>query len=191
MLWFKKITPKKEQEKAMRPKVLALHAQIIDRVLTITAESHWNMDDNFDFRFDVTVFLISDLLHLLHLAEQKQPDRTISLFSQMLLDVMFEGFEESLRDRGVTDIRIASRMRKLLQSAMGRRNAYLEAWQHKESHEAIRPVIARNIFNLAKPDDPRIELFLTNQQGFAQSLLRANAALFNGDKSNNHDTNIR
>ncbi|MEO5353412.1 MAG: ubiquinol-cytochrome C chaperone family protein [Magnetococcus sp. XQGC-1] len=176
MLWFDRLSPKKQPQAAppageprlpsgaplSRPEVITLHGRIVDRVLRMT-EGGWGIPDTFDLRFDVMIFWVSALLRHLHGAGPEYAP-----LSQMLWDITFEGLEESLRDRGVTDIRIASKMRKLLQDATGRRNAYLAAW---EDPAALRVVIARNIFNGADPDDPRIDTLLANLPGFAESVL--------------------
>lgn len=171
MSWFHGISTKRARETALRKQVLAVHGRIVDRVLKITEENHWDMVDDFIFRFDVMVFLVSAVLRHLHEAEQPQENRIFSLFSQMLWDITFESFEESLHHRGVSDIRMAARMRKLLQHAMGRRNAYLDAWETGEDQEAIRRAVARNVFNGAQTTDPRIDIFLANLQGFIKLVL--------------------
>lgn len=173
MSWFRKISPKRELAADLRQQVMPVHGRIVDRALKITGADDWGLDDNFDFRFDVMVFLISVVLHNLHHAGKKSESKISPLFSQMLWDVTFEGFEESLRDRGVTDVRMAARMRKLLQNAMGRRNAYLDAWQSQDNDVAIRIVVARNVFNGAQTTDPRLNRFLANLPGFVESVLPA------------------
>ena len=174
MLWFDRLSPK-NQSKAVppsgepllgtpesRPEVIVLHGRIVDRVLRIT-EGGLGIPDTFDLRFDVMIFWVSVVLRHLHGAGP-----ATAPLSQMLWDITFEGLEESLRDRGITDLRMASKMRKLLQDATGRRNAYLAAW---EDPDALRVVIARNIFNGAQPTDPRIDTLLANLPGFAESVL--------------------
>ena len=171
MLWFSEKSSKKRSDAVLRARVMPAHGRIVDRVLQITGEDVWGVADNFVFRFDVMVFFVSAVLRHLHHAGQRQGTPIFLQFSQTLWDVTFEGFEESLRDRGVTDIRMAARMRKLLQNAMGRRNAYLEAWEKPEDQNAIRSVIARNVFNGADATDPRTDMLLAHLQGFVGAVL--------------------
>lgn len=152
---------------ASRAEIIAIHGEIVDRVLRITGAG-LDMEDTFFLRFDVMIFFVSDVLRHLHDAGPLHAAR-----SQLLWDVTFEGLEESLRDRGVSDIRLAARMRKLLQNALGRRNAYLAAWAQPDAPEAIRIVMARNILNGASPTDPRIDTLLAHLPGFAGTVLEA------------------
>lgn len=148
-----------------REQVLAIHGQVVDRVLQITGAG-LGIEDNFSLRFDVMIYFISALLRHLHAAGRSQ-----AATAQLLWDITFEGLEESLRDRGVTDIRMASRMRTLLQDATGRRNAYLAAWEQTERPEAIRVVMARNIFNGADATDPRIDALQAQLPAFVLAVL--------------------
>ncbi|MBF0399921.1 MAG: ubiquinol-cytochrome C chaperone family protein [Magnetococcales bacterium] len=184
MSWFNRISPKKQPESISgrgisprsgheeggakplsREQVLAIHGQVVDRVLQITGAG-LGIEDNFSLRFDVMIYFISALLRHLHAA-----GRSHAATAQLLWDITFEGLEESLRDRGVTDIRMASRMRTLLQDATGRRNAYLAAWEQTERPEAIRVVMARNIFNGADATDPRIDALQAQLPAFVLAVL--------------------
>ncbi|MEO5340069.1 MAG: ubiquinol-cytochrome C chaperone family protein [Magnetococcus sp. MYC-9] len=140
-----------------------MHDRIVDQVLRLTAEKELASNDAFILRFDVMILFVSAVLRRLH---QAGPD--YHLCAQMVWDITFEGLEESLRNRGVSDLRLASRMRTLLQNATGRRNAYLAAW---EEQDGLRSAIGRNVFNGAEASDPRIDRVLANLPGFADSVL--------------------
>ncbi|MBF0160653.1 MAG: ubiquinol-cytochrome C chaperone family protein [Magnetococcales bacterium] len=144
-----------------------MHDRIVDRVLQATAQEGMGSTESFILRFDVMILFVSAALRHLHTADP--PD---TLRAQMLWEITFEGLEESLRSRGVSDLRMASRMRKLLQNAMGRRNAYLKAW---DEPEAMRAAIARNVFNGADAGDPRVDMLLTHLSGLAASVLEPTA----------------
>ncbi|MBF0459806.1 MAG: ubiquinol-cytochrome C chaperone family protein [Magnetococcales bacterium] len=156
---------KRRQTRALRAQVQIWHDRIVDRVLQVTANGHLDLADTFSLRFDVMVFLVSAVLRHLHRIEGSQES------SQMLWDITFAGLEESLYARGVSDLRMAKRMRTVLQNATGRRDAYLAAWADPASPEAIRVVIARNVFNGTASTDPRIDILLGNLPGFAASVL--------------------
>lgn len=175
MPWF---NSNKESGGALRRLVMLIHDAVVDRTVALTQQPHWNMGDSFEFRFDVIVFLMSSVLHRLHGMKQPHTHHALTQCAQQLWDVMFESLEESLRDRGVTDIRMAARMRRLLQHAMGRRRAYLEAWQQKAPQAAIQHAVARNIFNGAPHTDPRIERFLAASHGVPESVLPGDLTKF-------------
>ncbi|MEO5363684.1 MAG: ubiquinol-cytochrome C chaperone family protein [Magnetococcus sp. DMHC-8] len=152
------------EDQRLREQVLAVHGDIVDQVVQLAAGDELGMADGFELRFDLLVLFVSALLHRLH-------DRVAQAsLSQMLWDVTFESLEESLRERGVTDLRLASRMRTLLQSATGRRNAYLAAWDRPGDPDAIRAVIARNVLNGAAISDSRIDILLACLPGSAEHL---------------------
>ncbi|MBF0184858.1 MAG: ubiquinol-cytochrome C chaperone family protein [Magnetococcales bacterium] len=172
MSWFKRFSVKEQaihpasepQEAILRRQAMAIHDGIIERVLLIIEQENLHLNDNFELRFDILMLLVSHVLRYLHDLGDQLP------LSQTLWELTFESLEESLRERGVTDIRMASRMRKLLQNATGRRNAYLTAWDNRDK-QAIREAIARNILNGATSDDPRIDRLLANLPGFPQAVV--------------------
>ncbi len=156
----------------MRSRAMAIHSRLVDRTLTLTRDGELAIEDGFPLRFDVMVLLVAAALR--HLRRQEGGARVTAL-SQALWDITFEGFEESLRDRGVTDIRMAARMRKLLMNATGRRDAYLQAWEMldraenidatgaervMDGHWPIREAIARNVLNGATIGDSRVDRLL-------------------------------
>ncbi|WP_130470688.1 ubiquinol-cytochrome C chaperone family protein [Candidatus Magnetaquicoccus inordinatus] len=173
MSWFKRFSakdlphnPSQEPDEALlRRQAMAIHDGIIEKVLQIIENEELQLADNFELRFDLLILLVSNLLRHLHIMGNQLP------LSQTLWELTFESLEESLRDRGVTDIRLAARMRKLLQNATGRRNAYLLAWD-ESSTTAIGAAIARNVLNGCTLDDPRIDRIVAHLPGFAQAMLQ-------------------
>jgi hypothetical protein len=173
MSWFKRFSdhnhhhgPQTEPEEVvLRRQSMAIHDGIIDRVLRIIQQDDLQLTDNFELRFDLLILLVSRVLRHLHGLGHHLP------LSQTLWELTFESLEESLRDRGVTDIRMAARMRKLLQNGTGRRNAYLTAWDADTEHP-LRAAIARNVLNGCPLDDPRIDRVLAHLPGFPQAVLQ-------------------
>ncbi|MBF0096512.1 MAG: ubiquinol-cytochrome C chaperone family protein [Magnetococcales bacterium] len=173
MSWFKRFSGKdhhnnplaEPEEAILRRQTMAIHDGIIDRVLRIIQQDDLQLTDNFDLRFDLLILLVSRVLRHLHGLGHHLP------LSQALWELTFESLEESLHDRGVTDIRMAARMRTLLQNGTGRRNAYLTAWDAK-TEQPIREAIARNVLNGCPIGDPRIDRVLANLPGFPQAVLQ-------------------
>lgn len=154
MLWFKRIFGKINGGAAHREWMLALYGRLVDHTKAFSGSGRLGIEDGFPLRFEIMVLLVSAVLW--HWWVETKNSAAVS---QVFWDVTGEGFEESLRQRGVSDIRMAVRMRKLMLNAMGRRNAYFEAWQ-AASPLAIRQAVARNVLNGAAVEDPRVDYLL-------------------------------
>ncbi|MBF0127725.1 MAG: hypothetical protein HQM02_11005 [Magnetococcales bacterium] len=157
MWWFERRQAKKMHHEALRARAMGIYDQLAGRTLALTAGERLGVSDDFPLRFDVMVLQVAATLHHLH-----HQTRETGL-ARLLWEMTFEGFEESLRGRGVTDIRMAARMNKLLAQGTGRRNAYLAALDAGD-RTALREAIARNVLNGAPPDDPRVEVLLESIQ---------------------------
>jgi hypothetical protein len=156
MLFWNKWRQNKQLEEDKRKRVLAVHDRLVDHLFKVIKKGGLGVVDGYDLRFDLMVFMASNLLYCL----RDDPE-----FSQDFWEVVFEGFQESLRHRGVTDIRMAAKMKQTMQDATGRRNIYVVAWEN-EDEEGIREAIARNILNGAKREDSRIDTLIGALEGF-------------------------
>ncbi len=146
---------KREQDKAGRKAAMEVHDRVVDHLLVLSGDGSLGLDDGYELRFELMVFYASNILFEF---------RDDAVFTQDFWEIVFEGFQESLRMRGVTDIRMAARMKKTLQNATGRRNVYVAAWESDDAVE-LRRAIARNILNGAKEDDERIDRILASLEG--------------------------
>ncbi|MBF0109363.1 MAG: ubiquinol-cytochrome C chaperone family protein [Magnetococcales bacterium] len=135
-----------------RQRVMALHGRIVEEVLEWTAGDRLGVADRFSLRFEVMVLAVSVVM------VSVKEDRELV---QGLWDMTFEGFEESLRGRGVNDIRIGSRMRELIQHAMGRSRAYMDALNGHDT-EALGRAIVRNVFGGEPPRQETVEILLSS-----------------------------
>ncbi|MEO5367952.1 MAG: ubiquinol-cytochrome C chaperone family protein [Magnetococcus sp. WYHC-3] len=136
---------------ALRHWALGRYDALAQQVLTLGAQPALASIDEFTRRFELLVLGVS--VELFRLGRDGEgPSRR-----QALWDMTFEAFDASLRERGVTDIRIASRMGKLYKNATGRRNAYLTALEAADA-AALEAAIARNVLGGADLHDPRIRL---------------------------------
>ena len=160
---------------------MAWHARLVTRTLEVTAQEGLSITDGFPLRFEVMILFVSSALF--HLLDKKKALSDAKKVAEELWVVTIEGFEESLRDRGVSDLRISARMRTLISNATARRNAYVEAWQHWSDATApdttsdvrqepelsggvmspdgkLREAIARNVLNGSEIGDFRVDRML-------------------------------
>jgi hypothetical protein len=156
--------------------MLAVHDRLVDRTHALAQLETLHIRNDFSLRFEIMVLLTTAVLYRLRhagsdrvngeppacqegiVAPPGDPDAVAALW-----EITFEGFEYSLRQHGVNDIRISARMRKLLMHATGRRNAYLLALEDSDP-DVLRHAIGRNVLNGAEPDDPRIDRFVQEVQ---------------------------
>ena len=140
------------QQEQLKSHVREVHARLVAHALELSKEGELGLRDGFILRFELVTLLVAGALYRL-----RQQGREDTL--QALWDVTFEGFDHSLRQRGVSDLRIASRMRKLLRGATGRRDVYLTAMEQGDA-EGLRQAIARNVLDNALERDPRVDRLL-------------------------------
>ncbi|MEO5346244.1 MAG: hypothetical protein H7834_07695 [Magnetococcus sp. YQC-9] len=148
MWWLWRNRLKKKAAREIRTRILALYDQLAGETLRLTAGDRLGVNDDFPLRFDVMILLVAGVVHRLH-------HRGDDELAQALWEMTFEGLEESLRQRGVTDLSMARRMKKLVRHATGRRDAFLAAWDAKDE-TALRQAVARNVLNGADPLDQRV-----------------------------------
>ncbi|MBF0436831.1 MAG: ubiquinol-cytochrome C chaperone family protein [Magnetococcales bacterium] len=148
-------------EKVTRERVLALHGRIVDEVLLWTAGDRLGVEDEFSLRFEVMILAVSMVLVAL------KDDQGMV---QGLWDMTFEGFEESLRQRGVNDIRIGARMRVIIHNAMGRCRAYMDAMKTADD-VLLRQSIIRNVFNGVVDQQETVEMLLASVLKLPQRVL--------------------
>lgn len=91
--------------------------------------------DTFDGRFDMVA------LHGWLVLERLQAEGARAV-SQALVDALFFGFEEALREQGTGDIGMGRRMKKMADAFYGRLKAYDEAADRGKLSEAI----LRNVY---------------------------------------------
>ncbi|MBF0271786.1 MAG: hypothetical protein HQL98_06975 [Magnetococcales bacterium] len=163
MWWFARSSTKKDQSHGLRPLAMGLYDRLATRALALTGGERLGIPDDFPLRFDVMILLVAGMLHRLRHAENGKE------LSQALWEMTYEGFEESLRSRGVTDMGMGRRMKKLVLQGTGRRDAYLAAWDGQDP-EALRAAVARNVLNGADPTDTRIDIVLAEVENSAVEL---------------------
>ncbi len=153
MWWIGQSATKKSPDGELRARTLSLHDRLAAEALAVTAGDRLGILDDFSLRFDVMILLTAGVLHRL---QREMSDTTMA---QALWEMTYEGFQESLRNRGVTDMGMGRRMKKLLLQGTGRRDAYLAAWDAGDVG-ALRRAVARNVLNGADPEDERVDRLL-------------------------------
>lgn len=140
---------------------MELHGLIVDAVLQWTADDRLGLKDDFPLRFEVMILAVA--LVLVEAKDEKD-------LSQGLWDMTFEGLEESLRERGVNDIRMGTKMRVLVHNAMGRCRAYMAAMDNK-NEVALAQSVARNVFNGVVGQQQTVEMLLSSVLKLPQRVL--------------------
>ncbi|MBF0136092.1 MAG: hypothetical protein HQL65_07620 [Magnetococcales bacterium] len=166
MFSWQRFQQKRERSRALHAEVLARHDQLVEQTRVLTGTDWLALPDDFNLRFEVLVLLVAVQLSVWRRRAQPEDETRIRL----LWEIMFEGFDNTLRQQGVSDIRMASRMRKLLGHATGRRNAYLESLAVRDP-QPLHAAIGRNVLNLqdAQTNDPRIQRLLAAIQAMFPS----------------------
>ncbi|MBF0152484.1 MAG: hypothetical protein HQL64_01950 [Magnetococcales bacterium] len=159
MFSWQRFQEKKQRTQALRTEALARHDQLVDLTRSLTGGGWLALPDDFNLRFEVLVLLVSLQLFSWRQRGQTEDEERIEL----LWEITFEGFDNTLRQQGVSDIRMAKRMRKLLGYATGRRNAYLDSLGSRDRQQ-FHAAIGRNVLNGAPVDDARIQRLLAEIQ---------------------------
>jgi len=105
---------------ASRKAAESLAAEILARARAPVFFRDVGVADSFDGRFDMVAlhgWLVMERL-------QKQGARVVS---QALVNALFDGFEDALREQGAGDIGLGRRMKKIADAFYGRLKAYGEA----------------------------------------------------------------
>jgi cytochrome b pre-mRNA-processing protein 3 len=109
--------------------------QLIARARAKVFFTALGVPDTIDGRFDVLA------LHAWMLLDRLQSTGRGDL-AQAVTDRLFVGFDEGLRDIGVSDMGMSRRMKKLVTAFLGRMNAYSGASDEAE----LAAAIGRNVF---------------------------------------------
>ena len=119
-----------------------LERQIIARARAPRFFTGLGVPDTMDGRFDLVVLHACLVLVRLQGAGETQA-------AQALTDALFVGFDEALREQGVSDMGMGRRMKAMANAFYGRLAAYGAANSDSEMAEAL----ARNVWRGAAVDD--------------------------------------
>ena len=119
------------------PPVQLLYRAIIGRAREKSFYIDWHVPDTFDGRFDLLAlhaFLIFEAL-------RGQPGEADEI-GRRLADTIFSGFDQALRELGVSDFGMSRRVRKLADAFYGRVHHYGLA----HSRPALASAVQRNLY---------------------------------------------
>ncbi|TQV80474.1 ubiquinol-cytochrome C chaperone family protein [Denitrobaculum tricleocarpae] len=106
--------------------------------------------DSVDGRFDLIVlhaFLVMNRL-------KKEPQRSSNL-SQALFDLLFMDMDLSLREMGVGDVGVGTRIKTMVQAFYGRISAYESGL--KEGDAALKAALERNLFGTTEASPAQLD----------------------------------
>jgi len=144
------------QDRAQAKAVLeALYGAVVRETRRPEPYLSWGVPDTLDGRYDMLVlhaFVVFRALGRLSQAEAKatgQPDSATEAtgLSQALFDHMMRDLDTNLREAGVSDMRIGSRMKKLTKAFYGRVASYEEGLAANDGDVALRAALDRNVFH--------------------------------------------
>ncbi len=94
--------------------------------------------DTFEGRFEILT--LNAGLVLTRLSSLPEPGPEVA---QALADAIFSRFDDALREKGVSDVGVPKKMKKLARAFMGRGGAYAKAMD--EGEEALAAALSRNV----------------------------------------------
>ncbi|MEE9302086.1 MAG: ubiquinol-cytochrome C chaperone family protein [Alphaproteobacteria bacterium] len=131
--------------------------------------------DTVDGRFDMVVLHAFLLLRRL-----RREDRPGIRLGQGLFDVMFDHFDQSLREMGVGDLGVGRRVKRMAEAFYGRVAAYDEALENP-ADDALAGALGRNVYGATLPGSAELARLVHYVHAAEESLVHQSArALFEG-----------
>lgn len=106
--------------------------------------------DTLDGRFDLIVLHAFLVMHRTT-GEGKRAEG----FNQALFDIMFKDMEANLRAIGVSDLRVAKKVKQMARAFYGRSVAYRDALADRHD-DALTDALRRNLYRLSDPGDEQV-----------------------------------
>jgi cytochrome b pre-mRNA-processing protein 3 len=119
--------------RAARALIDHIHGEIVAASRAPVLYTDCGVPDDLDGRFEMTVLHADLLLRRLGAAP----------LAQEVVDRVFEGFDDALREMSVSDVGVAKRMTKMAGAYFGRARAYAPALDAQDA-EALAAALARN-----------------------------------------------
>jgi cytochrome b pre-mRNA-processing protein 3 len=151
-----KLAARKEQGRA-------LEQQLAARALAAVFFTKFGVPDTMDGRFDMMA--LHAWLALARLKNSGQDEA-----AQVLTDALFIGFDEALREQGISDMGMGSRMKALANAFYGRLSVYDAA----KGREQLAEALARNVWRGAAVDE-RVRALACYAEGARAALANAPA----------------
>ncbi|MBV9548889.1 MAG: ubiquinol-cytochrome C chaperone [Alphaproteobacteria bacterium] len=122
---------------------LRLYGELISRARALVFFREFEVADTIDGRFDLVA--LHGWLALEHLEGEA---------AQALIDAIFIGFDEAMREQGQGDMGLGRKMKQFADAWYGRLAAYSAA----KDTPALAAALARNLYRGARPDDRAMTL---------------------------------
>ena len=132
--------------RAARALIDHIHGEIVAAARAPALYTDCGAPDDLDGRFEMTT-LHADLL-LRRLTELGQTD-----LAQEIVDRVFEGFDDALREMSISDVGVAKRMKKMANAYFGRAGAYGPALTAGDA-ESLAAALARNALRAGDAPTP-------------------------------------
>lgn len=116
----------------------ALYAKAVTQARSPVFYAEREVPDTLDGRFDMLVLHVFLLLH--RLGADGKPMKRIT---QALFDLMFADMDRSLREMGVSDMRIGKKVKEMARAFYGRVDAYEPALADEGK---LKEALARNLY---------------------------------------------
>jgi cytochrome b pre-mRNA-processing protein 3 len=129
------------RSKQRRETAACIYAALLARAREPVFFARFGVPDSLDGRFDLLT------LHAWLVLERLQADKGLA---QALIDTIFSGFDEALRELGAGDIAMLRRMKQLADAFYGRLKAYGEA----KDAAALAAALSRNLYRGEVPCAP-------------------------------------
>ena len=128
--------------RAARALIDQIHGEIVAAARAPALYTLCGVPDDFDGRFEMAT-LHADLL-LRRLAELGEAE-----LAQDVVDRVFEGFDDALRELSVSDVGVAKRMTRMASAYFGRAGAYGPALEADDA-DALAVALARNALRVGE-----------------------------------------
>jgi cytochrome b pre-mRNA-processing protein 3 len=133
----------------------ALYGEVVRQTRRPEPYLTWGVPDTLDGRFDMLVlnaFVVFRALGRLTRTEAEsrgvpETETEAAGLSQALFDHMLSDLDTNLREAGVSDMRIGTRMKKLTKSFYGRVASYEAGLEADDGDATLRDALDRNVYH--------------------------------------------
>lgn len=127
-----------------------IHHDIVTQARSAIFYEAYGVPDTPDGRFDMIA------LHAALVMRRLRADPTVSPdVAQALFDQMFAGFDESLREMGVGDLRVGKVVKAMAKGFYGRLAVYGGCLDEGD-HEGLQDALRRNVYRHGEPDRSKV-----------------------------------
>lgn len=126
----------------------SLFAEVVKQARTEEFYTKFLVPDTLDGRFDLIVLHMVILLDRFdqEMESRGGKDKSISLIIRYLQEVLFDNMDLSLREMGVGDLGVGKRVKDMADAFYGRKVAYQEAFEQKDSDTILAQCLINNIY---------------------------------------------